>query len=150
MGQPLKICIHSKHESTSNQPTEGNKKVFQRNHFILIVVSSCNGSSLPMWMQVSKSRHALKCYIRLDFLKGEMFCFMLGRLKGAEQFKKWTTVTSCSTTTHQEMQSPGMDVYPHTLPVCPLPASPILTQLNTVKQQRRSFSIQDVEMSAAP
>lgn len=29
VGQPLKTCIHSKHESTSNQPTERNKKSFK-------------------------------------------------------------------------------------------------------------------------
>ena len=50
VGQSLKTCIHSKHESASNQSTEGDKRDFQRNTFILPIVSSWNGSSSqPMW-----------------------------------------------------------------------------------------------------
>lgn len=49
-----KMCIHSKHESTSNQPTEGNKKVFQRNVFILTIVSSCKHLPSRCMEQFSK------------------------------------------------------------------------------------------------
>lgn len=81
VGQPLKTCIHSKHESTSNQPTDKNKKVFQRNTFILTIVSSCNGSSQPMWMiEASFKDRAADSNITpvkmlLEFIEGgEMSC----------------------------------------------------------------------------
>lgn len=126
-----KTCIHSKHESTSNQP----KKDFQRTVFILGIVSSCNSSSLPHVDAQGKyprerGQHSLTSCTQWNVLwVHRWWCNALnrGHLKGAEGWEEMGhgNLTSNQVILYQEIQFPGMDFvfFPYTLPVYPHPAS---------------------------
>lgn len=92
------------------------KKIFQRITFILIIVSSC-------WhlKHVSKRGAEIASNITPDQM---YFAFNKGHWKGGWEFEatEHGKLMSKQVTLYQEIQTPGMDVVPYTLPVYPHPA----------------------------
>lgn len=93
------------------------KKLFQRITFILIIVSSC-------WhlKHVSKRGAEIASNITPDQMYFE-FMLSIKVIERVAENLKHGKLRSKQVTLYQEIQTPGIDVVPYTLPVYPHPAS---------------------------